>query len=410
MKKFLPSIFSYTIFLYLFLIIIFYNHTAFTSIPNNYPADISFCIADLKYDGQNIKICELGDGVLSMFQGYDNLHEAGKEREKNREKGQIWTSFWDFLKQFDIPLLLIGTKPQRTRYQEMSLGHFTKLGGRFIDKITKLEEQILLKKLSQQKNLDKKLDIYNIRSSMACTIMRNGFAPTYLVTRSMSKHPALIFLDNSTKEFVSSKYLTNKIFHDAKLEAFRPICKSYNKIYTEKLAQEITRDIPGNIYVIKPINAAQGNGIIMVERHNLDKILRIILKQDQLPTNLSRDTSYTHWIKDSNTIFLVEEFVLSKTITVDKKLYDPTMRVIFVMYNDNKQAQIKFLGSYWKLPAKSLDEHATLTEQYKSKIVSNRTSSAPVNNQDYEHVQQILEPVLCAAYIKMLESKYHAKA
>lgn len=384
MKKFLPSILFQAIFFT-------------TLISNPYPADISFCIADLKYDGKNIKICELGDGVLSMFQGYDSLYKPG----------DIWVSFWDFLNQFDIPCWFVGIKPTRTRHQEMSLGYFTKLGGRCIDRITKLEELELFKKIVKKK----KVNLQSIRESMGCVILRNSFSPTYLVTRSTEKHPSLIFLDRSTKEFISSKYLTNKLFHEAGLEFFRPICKSYPKVYTENLAREIIQDIPGKIYVIKPINASLGNGVIIIEQHNLDQTLRLILQDNnqELPAHLEHDISYSHWKKDTNNIFLVEEFVVSKPITVEKQIYDPTMRVIFVVYNDLGIVNIKFLGAYWKLPAKSLQEQATLTECHKSKIARGRTSSTRVDIQDLQNVQAILEPVLYTAYLKMLEATYKKK-
>jgi len=386
MKKFLSGILFHLIFL-----------TTLISQPNPYPADISFCIADLKYDGKNIKICELGDGVLSMFQGHDSIYT----------KGQIWSSFWDFLQEFQIPCWFVGIKPHRTRYQEMSLGYFTKLGGRCFDKITKLEEQELFKKTSH-----KKINLESIRQSLGCVILRNSFAPTYLVTRSMSKHPSLIFLDRSTKTFISSKFLTNKLFHEAGLALFRPTCKSYSKTYTENLAREIIRDIPGNIYVIKPVNAAMGNGVIIVEKQNLDKTLRLIFEDTHkdLPEYLMHDTSYSHWKKDSNNIFLVEEFAVSKPLTIEEKTYDPTMRIIFVLYNDLGLAHVKFLGAYWKLPAKSLNEQATLTECHKSKIAAGRTSSAQVDIEDFKAVQEILEPVLCTAYLKMLENTYRKKS
>ena len=100
---------------------------------------------------------------------------------------------------------------------------------------------------------------------------------------------------------------------------------------------------------------------------------------------------------------LSEEDRSQKPIIIDEKIYDPTMRIVFVLYNNHGVAQVNFLGAYWKLPANSLDEQASLTERHKSKIYSGRTSSARVDAQDFENVKKILEPVLCTAYLKMLE-------
>ena len=66
----------------------------------NYPADISFCIADIKFDGKNIKICELGQGSRSRFKGYDALYG----------KGKVWTAFWEYLAKFQKPFWIVTLK------------------------------------------------------------------------------------------------------------------------------------------------------------------------------------------------------------------------------------------------------------------------------------------------------------
>ena len=61
------------------------------------PDDISFGVADMKYDGRQVKICEFGDGAFSAFVGYDLLYGTGA----------MWKKFWKYLKRFHAPIWLI---------------------------------------------------------------------------------------------------------------------------------------------------------------------------------------------------------------------------------------------------------------------------------------------------------------
>jgi len=370
-----------------------FHLTSHPSLPNPFPADISFCIADLKYDGQRIKICEFGDGMRSMFYGHDQLYE----------KGKIWTLFWHFLQQTNTPVWFLGAKPPKTRAGEMALGTLQKMSiSRFVDKVANIENHKMFPKKTRKKNIAAQ----SLSESGGVVIFKNSFTPSFFVSEFVRKYPGFIFLDSSTKKYISDKYETDKLFQDPNLQPFRPRCKAYPKKYASDLAETICSDLQSKIYVIKPINAAKGDGVIMVEKKDLEKTLKLIVLKDPLPLALSQDSSYTYWKNDRNPLFLVEEFVGSKPLVVEEKVYDPTMRVIFVLYNDNGLAQVQFLGAYWKLPAKSLDQKGTLTELYKSKISGGKICSVKVSPEDYSMVTTLLEPMLCTAYIKMLSLAY----
>ncbi|MCA9508924.1 MAG: hypothetical protein KC505_10935, partial [Myxococcales bacterium] len=62
------------------------------------PTDVSFCMADVKFDGENLKILEFGDCAESMFTGYNTLYG----------KGAVWAEFWRYLKKFRVPIWYVG--------------------------------------------------------------------------------------------------------------------------------------------------------------------------------------------------------------------------------------------------------------------------------------------------------------
>ena len=110
--------------------------------------------------------------------------------------------------------------------------------------------------------------------------------------------------------------------------------------------------------MIKPRGEFLGNGVIITKRQNLDEVLfYIINKQGRLTQN--EDPAYTAWKKDPFDSFIVEEFIASDPIIIphlDNKIYQPTMRVAFLLVYHNQRHQVHFLGSYWKTPFLSLDD------------------------------------------------------
>jgi hypothetical protein len=204
-----------------------------------------------------------------------------------------------------------------------------------------------------------------------------------------------------------NKEKTNTLFKDPNLAAYKPRFGTYETKYTPSLADQIISDIASPVLVIKPTNSSLGSGVIIVPQEQLDQTLKLILQDKQdIITLYKRDPTYFHWTQDSSTHFIVEEFFPSKTIMVDGKPYDPTLRVMFALFNDAGHIGIHFFASYWKLPPKSLTEEGKLIEKRKSNISSQRISSARVDQDDFKKVQTLMIPMLALVYEKMLSIRY----
>jgi hypothetical protein len=150
-----------------------------------------------------------------------------------------------------------------------------------------------------------------------------------------------------------------------------------------------------------------GNGIIIVERNELDKTLkRILCPENKSILQHMKDTSYSYWHRDKNQSFIVESYETSKPIPVNGKLFNGTMRVVFVLTHDltqeNDIIDVHFLGSYWKLPILPISANGTMNEKNKSNIKKGTIPSAKVAPKDYETVKQELRKILPKIYKKML--------
>ena len=78
----------------------------------------------------------------------------------------------------------------------------------------------------------------------------------------------------------------------------------------KKMAKDITKKLDCEKYVIKPLNASRGNGVIIVNRLMLNRELKkILLDKDTLDHD---DPAYKYWIKTKENNFLIEEFTPQK--------------------------------------------------------------------------------------------------
>ncbi|NDD55503.1 hypothetical protein EBZ39_16840, partial [bacterium] len=113
--------------------------------------------------------------------------------------------------------------------------------------------------------------------------------------------------------------------------------------------------------------------------------------------------SYTYWIKDGSPSLIVEAFAPSKPLEAFGKLYDPTLRMAFVMSNLHGRMSLTYVGSYWKLPEKSLQEAGTMIEKHKSAITRNHACSYKVADEDFSAVAEQLNQLLPSLYEEMLQ-------
>ena len=347
------------------------------------PHDISFCIADLKYNYPTIKICEFGQATRSKFKGYEQLFGEGK----------IWSLFWHYLAHLNLASIFVEDK-YNTRnkqwQQEMALTEFMRYGGHVTTPSIFFHHVF-----GSIKNTRKR-----INSPQSNIIIYPHFSPTIGKCFLLQKNNLSCFLDFATEPYVNNKYATHKIMCECSLHHYRPTCFLSSKYYTHTLAAKIQSTMPAEKYVIKPLNAAKGLGVIIINHTELDRTLKKLFAKKSAVQ--PKDPLFSYWKKDRNTLFLVEEYVASKAITIDNLTYDPTMRIIFALRHQNGRIFVDFCDGYWKLPIKALNENGTLTEKHKSNINPHRSCSAKIDPDDFNYVKSILRPILANAYLTML--------
>jgi hypothetical protein len=214
----------------------------------------------------------------------------------------------------------------------------------------------------------------------------------------------MVVIDKSSFPFWIDKYHMTQLFaEDELLSRFKPKWGNYEKNYTQELAAQIADDLQCDTFVIKPRGEFLGKGVIIVSRQDLDEALSyIITKNGKLAE--SKDPAYTAWKKDSFDSFIVEEFVSSDPIIIahlDNRIYQPTMRVAFLLVYNKQQHHVHFLGGYWKTPLLSLDEEGGF--MHKNKDVCKAPYYCAVDPSTMESVQKELGVALPLLHAKMLQ-------
>jgi hypothetical protein len=350
------------------------------------PDDISFCIADLKYDGKNLKVLEFGDCGQSLFNGHDALYG----------RGSVWERFWNYLARFNLPVWYVGHAGKSTGSDALD-----RIGGQSAQSVVRLqgiiEADARAKGLRNLKNYQAIVFIRRDHQRPAIEAMRRKFS-------------SILFVNQVAYTHIVNKHNTHLLFQDDhELKACRPVCKSCKKRYTPSLAQSIIDEMNSDLYVVKPTDGSRGRGVIFVTKDELDVTLKTILYDREMLRKMSNQSPYCYgfWLLGKAKNFLVEEYVPSKTITVDGKQYDATMRLVFVTYRINGKVGVDILGAYWKLPAKAISEQGSFVDKHRSDIHGTASvSSAKVSAQDLKAVSTLFCPMMEKIYHKMLTQYY----
>jgi hypothetical protein len=182
------------------------------------------------------------------------------------------------------------------------------------------------------------------------------------------RFPGMIVVDKSSFPFWIDKYQMTQLFaQNELLTRLKPKWGNYKKNYTKELATQIADDLQCDIFVIKPRGEFLGKGVIIVEKEDLDEILFYIITKDGKLAE-SKNPAYASWKHDPFDSFIVEEFVTSDPIAIphlENKIYQPTMRVAFLLVYDKECHHVHFLGGYWKTPSHSLAEEGDFMEKNK---------------------------------------------
>lgn len=360
-------------------------------ILNQAPDDLSFCIADLKYNVDTLKILEFGEGGRSKFKGYDALFGPG----------MMWALFWSHLAQFQVPIWLVSMPEDPELLREINYDLFCKIGGKRAETITELQ-----KKIDADIQEQHGIVTDQHRADYSAIVLIKKGRPTQTVNAMKGMYQKIVFIGQFTNKYVNNKFRLDSLFTSPELKKYRPLCRSCSVEYDSNLAQSLIKDFGCDVFVIKPINSSRGRGIIMVAKDQLDFTFKLILKDRAALKRTTLPEEYTYWQTYQSPIFLVEAYEPSKPVFIDDKPYDATMRLVFTLdYKDGK-LDVTIFDGYWKLPAFPLtDATCSLTEKHKSHIIPGLLSSVRISEEDKAGAKKLLEDALYKLYWQMVQSR-----
>lgn len=360
---------------------------------SKYPADISYMVADLKYSQEHgVKICEVQHGILSTFLG--DVFLNGGDGLLCPQIAEVFAEFpakkWMVPTEISFAPLLASFQ-QSSKWKKVSL-------------LELLIHDPAFTKIAKKAPKDP----YSLSSYRGMVYTRP--ASLKKIGKFKKNYPGVLVIDAATHPYWIDKYLMTLLFtKDPELAQIKPEWGMYAKTYTNTLAEQIAQEIPAEAYVIKPRGAFLGDGVIIVSQADLEKTLKYILTPSS-DLSSDKDHSFSYWAKDPFDSFLVEKYYPSDAIPIDAlggKMYEPTMRVAFVMMYNNKKIDCRFLGGYWLLPHMSLDEQGSLNQIKKAHCKPPFFVKVP--DDVLTAVQGAFERGLPLLYQQMLEQRFVVK-
>ncbi len=331
--------------------VFFFIFLFFSLDASQYPAEISFLVADLKYSADHgVKICEVQQGIVSSFRGEAYAHKGESVIAKNA---------------IDVLSLYVNK------------------GWTVLDLHTDQQIQKNISESDQWVCKSSSSEIFNdfdfrIGSKLPIadrSNLSNYYGFTYLRPKQVKDHhkfselyPGIILIDAASYPYWIDKAKMSSLFDlDPTLQQIKPRWGVFPRQYHPQLAGDIMEQIPADAFVIKPKGAFLGNGVIIVAKDNLDETLAYILQpSDKLRSE--RDSSYSFWGKTKEDCFIVEEFFESDLLAVPQfknRYYQPTMRVAYLLVYNQARIESHFLGSYWLLPKISIEEEGSMNDRHK---------------------------------------------
>ncbi len=355
------------------------------NLQNTHPLLLDFNIIDAKFNENGLKILEFGGGHRSGFKGHDNLHWHG----------YTWHRFWECAAQFALPMWYIRQPRDESRKAFIATDTFLSFGGRFAENSDDLLAQI---GAQRQPAADGSFPDYQ------CIILINKTNKEYfpMYTFLKSKIPQATFVCETANNFVFDKSKTNALFKDSDLKKYRPKCMVCYKRYRPALAKKIIAGMKCDMFVIKPLNAQYGKGIIFVTKEDLDSTLKTILVDKQTPQRILLSEALEWWSHDPNGRFIVEEYVPSTPVEVEEKWFDATLRVIFAMYLQDGQPHVTVFGAFWKLPTHAINDDVSLNQIHQSYQYDRAIMSAQLDDESLVRLQGLLQDALPKVYTKMI--------
>lgn len=375
---------------YYFAVVTFlcYQSNSLHAENQKYPVDVSFLVADLKYSEQKgVKICEVQQAILCAFRAdrFAYGDEGNMVPHFIKIAEQLPRPYWTNFSHIFDPGMVSCMKNQNWNPIE-NLEDF-KNDPTFAVNCTKAP-----------------LDPFDISTYHGVVYV----SPFELddIDAFRAAYPGALMIDAATWDYWIDKYKMSALFdQNPELSQFKPRWKLYKKKYSRKLAQTVIKDLQCDRFVIKPRDEFRGNGVLIVDKKDLDETLKLILKKKSA-LKRDDDPSVRYWYNNNSDSFIVEEFVSSDPVYVEHlggKLFEPTIRVAFMLIYNKNSIHVEFCGGFLRLPPLALDETGTLNQKYKD--FANIPYIDKIDPEVYEKIKGELRIALPLLYEQMLNSK-----
>ena len=350
---------------------------------NQCKAEIFFGRVDLKFtDSEEIKILRFGNGMQSGFSGLEQIYDK---------------SIVDLLKEnllsFGLPFLMVdhpGTLP--------------------LNKFSKALEFIEKNNINEQTAID-----FSTISNYAGIYCGLHFEP------KLYQNILKIGDNISTAIIADDTLLTHQMFVESDLQQYRPLTKVLPRKYSSLLSKQIHKEMHSNIYMIRVPDLQKDLGTWFATEHDLDEILKFLLEPNDDKAmelffvhiskfnGLNEDliNLFITWRSSNSTSFMVDAYTPSKLVVNDKKTYDATMRVAFLIIRDNYSLTFKPIGACWQLP-KATSSHSDIRLRSNAIISAQEQSYLPVAESDLSTVYQQLSIVLPKVFQRMFTFDFEA--
>jgi hypothetical protein len=358
------------------------------------PPSISFFSADTKFDGKHLKFCEVGNGLYGVIYPVYGL----LEEKKAILYPPYWEFLWIFACKFNIPIWCI-----RHDYARIAEQTLHALGGEIFDNIESFENYLSIN-YPQEKLITEKPK--SIESHVGILAYGGPRIENYKLEAFKAAHPGILFINDFPWLYQRRKDKIHEVFNDDFLKQFRPAWGIYPTQYSETLLKQIKNEIKSPLYIIKPLVGRQSRGIILVDEKNLDLTLKTIFKKTPRHKNKKKKMAKFDWETYEYDKFIIEEFITSKQIIKNGKPYDPTLRLGFIIIQNNGKISINVINAFWKFPPKSLTDNCELTEKHVTKsLIGIKEPALNADTQDLKQIRTILNNMLPKLYEKLLTFK-----
>jgi hypothetical protein len=311
-----------------------------------------------------------------------------------------WGILWHYLAQFRLPMWFVGNATPETA---LAINTFIKLGGRCYRNLWQLTQDVKFKKactstFKPQSHIGAYRGIIVFRSGSERG--RDGAA----IKDFRRNHPEFLYVNSISRPYIIRKDMTSMIFTKAGLTELIPAAKTYKARYSPELTQQILNDFSDQWLIIKPVFSSLACGVNLVDRNNLDDFLQLILRDKKnISRNATRGLSY--WRTAHPAHFFVSSYAPSHIIYKDKLPYDPTMRIVFMMYHDKGFINVTAIAGFWKIPVQSLAAiDTTLTARHITIAhAGDYYTGILADPQDWNNIKEFLDNNLPRLYQTILE-------